>query len=109
VKKQYTFYVTDFAPNGSQDLIVADREGNIIITKSEAIWGLHVNPNRSKVAMNTVIVDDPELRRCLMDAPEDLCLVYDAKVEVLLRHIAVSPVNDGIDTIEFIKRYAKMA
>jgi hypothetical protein len=105
MKQRYKFYVTDFAPNGTQDLVIADREGNIIEARSEAIWGLHVIPSASVMALGDQIVHDRELRESLMDAPNDVCFLYPTSTSTLMRHVAVSPVCDGSETVAFIKKY----
>ena len=102
------FYVTDFNPNGTQDLLITDCDGNIIDTLSEAIYGLHVRPEKGQICLNTIVVTDNELRKSLMDAPENLTLVYPVNSSnLLLRHVAVSPVCDGTKTKEFITRHSK--
>jgi hypothetical protein len=107
--KQFQFYVTDFAPNGCQDLLVVNQDGDIIDVCSEGVYGMHVTPKKACIAFNEQIVDDQELKHSLMDASsEDITYCYKAKLSTILRHIAVSPVSDGSEVIKFIKQYAKV-
>lgn len=103
--RRYLFYVTDFNRNGHQDLIVTDVDGNIIDRCKDGIYGLHVRPEKGQIALNTVVVTDPEMRKSLLDAPEDLTFVYQTNPHVCKRHIAVGPDANEEKTKEFIAKY----
>lgn len=96
-------FVTDFSPNGTQDLLIVDKTGIVIDSMSEACFGLRVWAKPYLSTENLVL----PLQGQDYDA-ESECLVYPVNLESVLRHIAASPVSDGSQVIEFIKKYKKL-
>jgi hypothetical protein len=103
------FYVTDFASNGCQDLLAIDSDGNVVDSCRQGIYGLHVRPGSAQVVLNDQLIVDPEMRLSAVESGDpNLNFVYRAALNVLKRHIAVSPTSNGSEVESFIEKYSKM-
>lgn len=68
-------------PNGTNDIEIINRNGETVETIPEALFGLNVGRADSKVV----------------------------PIGVCLKHIAVSPVSDGMDTVKVLEKYFRKA
>jgi hypothetical protein len=102
----FHFYVSDWGPNGTNDLIITDQDGTIVDSLSEAIFGVlcKLDPMGGAMHCNGVEVFYVEAADLECLQVEDL--VYEFDAEYLLRHVAVSPVSNGSKAIAMIKKYS---
>lgn len=97
-------YVTDANPNGTADLIVADGY-DMIDSLDDAVFELLLTGDSNKWV---TFGND----RCIYawDAeqlPDNAGMRISVKTA--LSHVAVSPLSDGSETLEFLKKYFKVA
>lgn len=96
MSKKYRIRVYDWNPNGTNDIEVGystvDGSFHAVSSLQEATFGIDVTkrPYMDKY---------PEYSECAMSALVPL--------KTVLSHIAVSPVSDGSETINFLKKYFK--
>lgn len=90
MKAKYQFYVTDWAPNGTNDLIVRDCRGRQVDYKPEALFGVNVS-NLGPA-------------RCFDS--HFYCPEYKISSDLVKRHVADSPIEGTHeDNCTFIKKY----
>ncbi len=108
--KNINLYVTDWAPNGTNDLLVCDENHQIIAAVEAATFGIDVT--RCAPDLETVLVaNDREVFPIPRDEagealsmPSDLVLVRQINTKTLRNKLAVSPVDpDGTDVLTRLK------
>ena len=124
-------YVTEMRPNGTRDLIVSDRDGQILDSISEAIFGGRLSPfdnlngcyglingesvgyfEYSHEAYGTdddgedILLDEPFVDLLVENGEyQGVELVYCVNKKFVSEHIAVSPVNDGNDVVNILTKH----
>lgn len=98
------FYVTDWAPNGTADIIITDLDGQLLTSLDEAVFGL---PCRPKDSLGNVSVlgygesimmidyaDEESFIESILDGEiSDFCPVSEVSFDEVSEHLAVSPVR----------------
>ena len=99
-------YVTDWAPNGTNDLLICDEENQIVGCVEEATFGIDVMKHRSLI--NDLIADDTQvdsIERQNEELPSEFTFVRQIDIKTLKRRLCVSPSDpDGADLIRRLKR-----
>jgi hypothetical protein len=121
LKMKYKFYVTNWQPNGLSDLIITDEYGQIIESINDALFG----PKIFVEADDRVLInyygesiapmrksENDEATQELIDAVldgqcHDLCPVYRTNdyPDYLRGKIAISPIDDGAETLAILNKY----
>lgn len=98
-------YVCEWNPNGTNDLLVVE-DGEIKDRLPEALSGVNVRRDhrieKQSYALEDFIAVLSDEENQEMQCP----LVQEISVASALRRIAVSPVTDGQEAIDFIKAVA---
>jgi hypothetical protein len=110
----YRFYVTEWQPNGTNDLIIVDQDSQIVEVIPEALFGVPTFFNRHDL----LVCDSDQVLRAPWDQgfiDSILCgeISEFAPVEEIspykaLSHIAQSPVNNGSEAASILKKYIAM-
>lgn len=106
--KTINLYVTDWAPNGTNDLLICDENHQIVSIVEGATFGIDVMKHRSPindlVASDAQVFSIPALEEG-EEVPAELTFVRQIDVPTLKRFLVVSPVDsDGAHLIAELKR-----
>lgn len=89
MKANLQIRVYDWNPNGTNDIAIENTRGEEIDCMQEALYGIDIVKLLPKdTEFNEYTTAHVTLKDCL-------------------RHIAVSPLTDGHETIDFLKKYFK--
>lgn len=91
--KTHCIHVYDWNPNGTNDITIVSTQGDRlqeIDALDEALFGIDINK------IGVLFQEHSEASRCVR-----------IPLKTALRHIAISPVEDGSRTINFLKQYFK--
>ena len=111
--KQVILYVTDWAPNGTNDLLICDEDHQIVDSVESATFGIDVtklqNGERQLVANSEDVfpVDDEIAADWKQNeyVPSEFTLVRQIDIDTLRRKLCVSPLDpDGSELIGRLKR-----
>ena len=83
MKRGYQMYLTDMAPNGTNDLVVLDGDGNVVHEIEEVCFGY---PGQRKIKPNYLI-------NCFSPDPNDSYPIYPITKYLLKKHLAISPID----------------
>lgn len=99
----FRLYVTEWAPNGTSDLLVADHDNQVIASFERAVFGLRVSgePDASIDCDGNVMSYVPEF------GPENS--LWQVTSATVVRHVAASPVNDGSAMLREISKLMRGA
>lgn len=96
-------YVCEWAPNGTNDLVIVDEDNQIIEVISEALFGVRVSIDH-RIDGQTALIED-FIGTLATDDLEAGVLVNSISLETALKRIAVSPVNDGRETVATLMKH----
>lgn len=108
--QKYSLYLTQFSPNGCNDLIVVDKSTNEIVDIiEEATFGY---PSNTAIKFDASLCHMDGLTLDSVESLQDEELVeagmieglYTVSINDVLRRIAVNPMDDGSDTVKKIKK-----
>lgn len=96
---KFTLYVTDWAPNGTNDLLVVNKYGEILECIEEATFGIDVcKPNKKTLLVaDTTVVYEIEKSSFI---PEIHTAVKRIGATELLRKLCVSPVDPNGEELQ---------
>lgn len=126
-------YITQDAPNGTSALIIADQDGQVTDIIEEAVFGLYQHQktmdriggvsalvngetvvyfeaNHEAYAWNNATETEELMNESAADIlyrDGEYCgavLVQDVSLDQVMRHIAVSPVSDGINVLRALAK-----
>lgn len=103
----FRFYATDLMPNGTNTLLVVDREGSVVDIMDDALFGVNVMPENLGAKL-AVIDESGKVLDGLVKAEAmkyGVEVVRELSIKEVLANVAVSPVNDGSQVIEFVNKY----
>ena len=106
MKKSYIFYVTECAPNGTNDLLVCDGS-EVIDSMNEALFGVIIRTPDACCLYGESISSIPEHIECAMEGSCDVFIVQKIDSDRILKKIAISPVCDGSKAEAFTSKYLK--
>ena len=94
------YYVTEWNPNGTNDLLIADESGDVVNSVSEATFGINTKDSGLFLSLGqwieSVHVDDYD--------PEMHCQIKEISYMDLLTQLAISPCDpDGVNKVQEIK------
>jgi hypothetical protein len=100
--------LTDMSPNGTNDLLILNDDGEVIDSFQECCFGYPSNtavkPDLSLTSFDNIVSDasalnDPELIEAGIQG------LYSVNIRQVLSCIAVSPSCNGRPALEFLKKY----
>lgn len=106
--KNYKLYITDSAPNGTQDLLIVDENNEIIDSIQEATFGAPFNYRDEAGDLLGVIQGHCYISEVIKEDVEcgDATLVAPIHIEQVMSYIACSPIDpEGHDVIKQLKQY----
>jgi len=100
------FYVTDWAPNGTADILITDFDGQLLTSLDEAVFGLPCRPkdrlgNVSVLGYGESIMmiaydDEKSFIENILDGEiSDFCPVSEVSFDEVSEHLAISPVRSA--------------
>lgn len=111
----YKFFVTEWQPNGTNDLIITDECYQIVATIDSALFGVRVDFKASEL----IVADSDQVLEAPWDAEfitailegdiHEFCPVIEISAFKAMQHIAVSPVSDGSKAKSLIKKYMRLS
>lgn len=105
--KTINLYVTDWAPNGTNDLLICDENHTIVDYIEGATFGINVMKHRSPI--NDLVANDTEIfsiARTEEELPSEFTFVKNVNVADLKKFLAVSPVDpEGTRVIAELKKH----
>lgn len=96
-------YITDWAPNGTHDLIITDAYGTIIDYMSEAVFGMNVNCTPDAACFYGESIGAKPQEYDFMS--EDVSPVWAVTPAQARSALAVSPGSDGSAAQAFLDRH----
>jgi hypothetical protein len=110
----YRFYVTDWQPNGTNNLVITNENGEVVEYVSEALFGVSVDFNTSELLVTdghwVLCLDDQEQVEDVLNGDDP---IFAPLMEIsgfkAMHHIAISPVRDHSAVGSIIKRYMRLS
>jgi len=99
--KRFNYFVSDAAPNGTRDLYIFDTHTGTEHFIEEAVFGGNYKPVKNANG-EYLCHDGYSIGYAPLNA--DTYLLFPVTLKDVMRHIAVSPLNDGMDTVRAIQK-----
>lgn len=117
--EKYIIYATTWEPNGTNTILIVDQDLQIVDSLDEALFGVNVDGRDSLgnctfgaygefIGLATYDADEAqgELTPDQVRSGEtEFTEVMELELEYALGKVAVSPVSDGTETLQFLAKY----
>ena len=108
INELFKVYVSDWAPNGCNDLIFTDSDDQVIGAMSESLFGFNIKPDAlgnytgCLYGESMIMVDSGEFPDYDSSAIQ-LCHWQPIPMELVLKKLAISPVKTYNDAVKELK------
>lgn len=100
LRNNVRFYCTNWAPNGTSDLVITDLDGQVIAFLDEFLFGPVLDHNQCGDTLGGVHVcfdEDVQMMDRLDEGLDEHSIVYPLTIDDVIGSIAVSPMHSLAD------------